>query len=91
MIAFIAHCIRTYRQQKAERREEAERATVAAHFNNLYTYNARYLGREFAWMCPKCHKIHEKSEYSVFSGNQFPACCDHGEGHRLHCGIRIRA
>jgi len=37
----------------------------------------------FAWMCPGCNKIHEALSWSVFSGLQYPACCNHPEGHRL--------
>ena len=37
----------------------------------------------FRWMCPSCNKIHKGLSWSVFSGIQYPACCDHADGHRI--------
>jgi hypothetical protein len=44
----------------------------------------------YAWMCPKCNKIHLASGCSGMTGVQYPACCDHREGHRLYDDIRTR-
>lgn len=44
----------------------------------------------YAWMCPKCNKIHLATSCSAFSGLQYPQCCDDREGHRLYHDIRTR-
>jgi hypothetical protein len=44
----------------------------------------------YAWMCPKCNKIHLASGCTGMTGVQYPACCDHREGHRLYDNIRTR-
>lgn len=41
------------------------------------------------WMCPECNKTHAPTEYSPFSGLQYPRCCGTGEGHRLNHGIKV--
>ena len=44
----------------------------------------------YAWMCPQCNLIHHPYESSLFSGLQYPACCDTPQGHRLGRGIKTR-
>lgn len=44
----------------------------------------------YAWMCPKCNKIHLASSCSAMSGLQYPDCCDYRTGHRLYNDIRTK-
>lgn len=82
-----------------------EKAMIARTFNDLYTYRVPYRkttdrlpgsfygmphSTGYAWMCPSCNTIHHPYEDSVFSGLQYPACCTHGDGHRLDDDIRTR-
>lgn len=53
----------------------------------MYGYSPE---KGYAWMCPKCNKIHYAESISAFSGLQYPNCCDHRMGHRLYDEIRTK-
>ncbi|HYE39915.1 MAG TPA: hypothetical protein VEB23_08285 [Ramlibacter sp.] len=97
--------LRGMRARKAMRADAAERAAIARAFNDRYTYRkllvegmptlpGSFYGMPhqagYAWMCPDCNRIHHPIADSVFSGLQYPACCAHPVGHRLHQGIRTQ-
>lgn len=79
-----------------EVRDEARRARasrlrfdVARRFNALHCDPRKCLignlppgGKPSRWMCPTCNKVHEALEWSVFTGWQFPACCQFPVGYR---------
>lgn len=105
VFAGIGEVWRVYRERVRAVKDAKERASIAAAFNNRYTYREEYVkGLErlpgtamgygtpragFAWMCPDCNKIHHPTECSVFSGLQYPRCCTTPEGNRLCLGIRL--
>ena len=92
-------------EAKARHADADERKAIAAAFNDRYCYRKEYtkdrgfLGGThygmqarsgYAWMCPECNRIVYPLCNSVFSGLQYPACCNRPEGHRLNEGIRTK-
>lgn len=104
VFAGIGEVWRVYRERVKAVKDTAERADIAAAFNDRYTYREEYVkdmerlvGTSvgtvtprggYAWMCPDCNKIHHPTHCSVFSGLQYPRCCTTPEGNRLNSGIR---
>ena len=97
---------REWKKQRSKARDDAELRAIAKAFNNRYTYRKTYqstgktlpgktygelpISDGYRWMCPTCNTIHAPTEVSVWSGLQYPACCEHGAGHRLYSDIRTR-
>lgn len=85
---------------------EKEKAEVARRFNDIYCFDQQYVENAerltgtamfgilprggHRWMCPSCNKIHAPLSCSVWSGLQYPSCCNFPEGHRLNLNIRVR-
>jgi hypothetical protein len=71
----------------AAEKEQARKLTQAKYdaalaFNTIWTYDAPS-PLESRWMCPLCNSVHKfTGEITVFTGLQFPACCNFPEGHR---------
>lgn len=99
MILFLQEAWGLYVKKREERRHEAQKRKLAQLFNSRYTYKVEYVPNlpalpgtgffgltpngGYAWMCPLCNKIHHPKSNSVFSGLQYPRCCDYPEGERL--------
>jgi len=66
-----------------EKTEEQRKFDVALAYNKLHTFAGPDLNAG-AWCCPTCNKVHACVAHSVFTGRQFPACCEFEAGHRLH-------
>ena len=93
------------RIKRAKVDDLAERRAVAKVFNDRYCYRVQYeenaerltgtaayciLPRSGnRWMCPECNRIHAPTECSLFTGIQYPACCNTASGNRLNHGVRI--
>ena len=104
VLATLAEARQITKKRVEEQRDAKERAAIAKAFNDRYTYRKEWVANKdrlpgtamygmnprggFAWMCPECNKIHHPTESSVFSGLQYPRCCNTGSGHRLDNGIR---
>jgi hypothetical protein len=104
-IALLAQKWETWMIALEDARIARQKAAIARVFNNRYTYNVRFVEDQedlpgynnfgmktkggYAWMCPSCNRVHLANAISAFSGLQYPACCKHGEGHRLHEGIFV--
>lgn len=55
---------------------------AALQFNSLHAYHPD--GRQ-EWMCPTCNKTHTRfREVSVWTGYQYPKCCEFPEGHKQY-------
>lgn len=74
-------------------RWQAMRSRIArrAAFNRALAHNKRHTYACYdlrvvggTWMCPTCGTVHECVSHNVFTGRQFPACCEFAEGHRLY-------
>lgn len=56
---------------------------VAAAFNKAHSYTAEPDDVMRAhWMCPTCNRVHKTTDNSIWTGLQFPACCEFPEGYR---------
>jgi len=100
----VTTALRLWRKEESDRKDKAERATIARPFNNRYTFHKEWAtGKDrlpgtamygilprsgYAWMCPECNQIHHPTECSVMDGLHYPACCSTPAGNRLHYGIR---
>ena len=97
--------MRAAKAARAAAADQAERHAIAKAFNDRYCYRVLYDDKAERltgsamygilprggnrWMCPDCNRIHAPTEFSVFSGLQYPACCTAGNGHRLDQGVRV--
>jgi len=87
------------------RKNADEKKKIAKAFNDRYTYrfvwkeNMPFLGGSYygiphrsgyAWMCPTCNHIYHPVSDSVFSGLQYPACCEYPAGDRLYLDIKTK-
>lgn len=75
----ILEIIREARKAVARKRYKRKMFAAALAFNNLHTHTGDGL-----WMCPECHKVHERyiSGMEWLTGAHYPACCSSMEGHR---------
>lgn len=99
LLEVINKAAKEVRDERASKSAKKTKWRLAKDFNRLYTYRGHYFqptGRlpgtamfgdppedVAAWMCPGCNAVHRPVSCSVFSGLQFPACCNFQEGHRL--------
>lgn len=79
-----ARRLAAFRRRKKAHQDAKFNAALA--FNNLHTYS---VGSRAEWMCPICNAIHPTTGSTVWTGRQFPACCDFQAGHRQYkiCGF----
>jgi hypothetical protein len=103
-LSILKDAIRQHRERAAAKRDADERASIAKAFNDRYTYRVRLddksekratngpwglpLQLGFAWMCPQCNRVHEPTEWTLWTGLQYPACCSRPAGHRINERIR---
>lgn len=92
------------KEEAIANKEISEKSAIAKLFNDRYTYRYKYFKTgeqlpgsamysmnptdQYAWMCPVCNQIHRPVESSMFSGLQYPKCCNHGMGNRLYDKIK---
>lgn len=103
MLDVIKEALRIVRARRKAKRAATEKRAIAKAFNDRYTYLEEWVEKMpflpgtsyggphrsgYAWMCPDCNQIHHPQSDSVFSGLQYPPCCTHSAGHRLHHGIK---
>ena len=103
MIEAANEFLRRRKVRKLAERDTSEKKAIARAFNDRYTYRkvliegmsflpgSSYGGPHrsgYAWMCPDCNRTHHPASDSVFSGLQYPACCQYPAGHRVSYGIR---
>lgn len=82
MIEAIKKTWEIFRQQRVAIAAREARFAAALAYNRLHTYSGH---RQVSgtWMCPDCNKVHACVSHNAFYGRQFPACCQHPEGHRI--------
>ena len=83
----LVKAFRDYRWERRKQQESKRRFKIALAFNTYYTHYDRYLapkGMGGRWMCPNCNTIHERLDFSLFSGRLYPACCSLEEGPRCY-------
>ena len=101
----LLKALNAWYEKREKKRDSEERRAIAKAFNDRYCYRVLYepdappLGGTAMcgllppggnrWMCPDCNHIHAPVECSVFSGLQYPACCNTGYGNRLSHGVRV--
>ena len=87
--------LREARKITAEKRiakiDSDERAAIAKAFNDRYTYRFKDKAADkHAWMCPECNRILITDGWDIYTGVQFPSCCETLGGHRIYENIRTQ-
>ncbi len=82
ILAVWAEACRIVKEKANQDAAVQARYAAALAFNSIWTYDAPTPAAA-RWMCPVCNKVHLcTGELTVFTGLQFPACCNFIEGHR---------
>lgn len=83
ILEFFSTAWELAKARNAERVRKKRFFAVAAVFNKEHSYTAEPddVMRQH-WMCPTCNRIHKTTDSSMWTGLQFPACCEFRAGHR---------
>lgn len=82
LLATWSEARRLVGEREARERAAAARFAVALAFNRIWTF--RPSRPDCRWMCPSCNRVHAAtSDWSAFTGLQYPACCSAPAGPRL--------
>jgi hypothetical protein len=92
VLALLKARLAAWRTARAAARDAAERSVLhdptAERLPGTAMYGVTPRGGN-RWMCPECNHVHAPTECSVWSGLQYPACCNTVAGHRLSHSIKL--
>lgn len=81
MIRFI----REYLERRQQRKVVELKRRIAHRFNVRNTPQNVVSWREHGqWACPECGVVHKATGWSVWTGAQYPACCETPAGGRVY-------
>lgn len=80
IIDILKEAITIAKEKRKQYNNSKEWFNTALAYNRIHTYSSI---SDAKWMCPMCHTIHVSYENSVFTGLQFPKCCEYPAGPRL--------